>query len=142
MQIADVLDVSISCVNNWKVQHPEFAQALRVGKDEVDEAVARSLLGRALGYTYDSVKIFCKDGEVTEVPYREHVPPDVTAQIFWLKNRRPNEWRDRHEVSGPSGGALEFTLKVGSVSADGSRIATEVGIRQAVGVREAAEGDI
>ena len=48
-----------------------------------------------------SEKIFCnKDGEVTRVPIVEHVPPDVTAQIFLLKNRDPAHWhlaaRARH----------------------------------------------
>jgi hypothetical protein len=52
--------------------------------------VERSLDQRAVGYERDAVKIFCsKDGKITKVPYREHVPPDVTACIFWLKNRDP-----------------------------------------------------
>ena len=52
--------------------------------------VERSLYSRAVGYSFNSEKIFCnKDGEVTRVPIVEHVPPDVTAQIFWLKNRKP-----------------------------------------------------
>jgi hypothetical protein len=45
------------------------------------------------------VKIFCdKNGKVTRVPYVEHVPPDVTACIFWLENRKPNEWRDVQQM--------------------------------------------
>jgi len=43
--------------------------------------------------------VFCsKDGVITKVPYREHVPPDVTACIFWLKNRKPHEWRDVQQM--------------------------------------------
>ena len=63
------------------------------------------------GYTHDAVKIFQHQGEPVRVPYREHVPPDTTAAIFWLKNRRPEEWRDRHnhEISGKNGGAIEVT---------------------------------
>ena len=58
--------------------------------EEERRCVERSLYHRANGYSYDAVKIFCsKDGKVTKVPYREHVPPDVTACIFWLKNRKP-----------------------------------------------------
>jgi hypothetical protein len=56
------------------------------------------------GYSYDAVKIFCsKDGKITKVPYRVHVPPDVTAQIFWLKNRKPAEWRDAWQVEATLG---------------------------------------
>jgi hypothetical protein len=54
---------------------------------------------RAVGYEFDAVKIFCdKNGQVTKVPYREHVPPDVTACILWLKNRKPSEWRDVQQM--------------------------------------------
>jgi hypothetical protein len=58
-----------------------------------------SLYNRANGYGYDAEKIFCdKNGKVTRVPYVEHVPPDVTACIFWLKNRDPAHWRDAWQV--------------------------------------------
>jgi hypothetical protein len=54
---------------------------------------------RANGFHYDAVKIFCdKNGRVTKVPYREYVIPDVTAGIFWLKNRDPEHWRDSQKM--------------------------------------------
>lgn len=46
------------------------------------------------GYSYDAVKIFQHNGKPVKVPYVEHVPPDTTACIFWLKNRKPEAWRD------------------------------------------------
>ncbi len=65
-----------------------------------DERVKRSLYERAVGYSYDSEKILydAQSGEVIRAPIVVHVPPDVTAQIFWLKNRDPKNWRDRREV--------------------------------------------
>jgi hypothetical protein len=64
----------------------------------------RSLYSRAVGYSFNSEKIFCnKDGEVTRVPIVEHVPPDVTAQIFWLKNRDPANWRDAWQLEHVTG---------------------------------------
>ena len=87
-------------INKWKLDFVEFREALKSGKGPADDRVERSLFHRALGYSYDAVKIFCnRAGEVTKVPYREHVPPDTTACIFWLKNRRSKEWRDvqKHE---------------------------------------------
>lgn len=98
-QIADFFSVDVRTIYRWKNHHPEFCQALKAGKDEVDNQVERSLLNRALGYERDAVKIFCsKDGDVTQVPFREVIPPDVTACIFWLKNRRAKEWRDKAEL--------------------------------------------
>src|SRR4029077_16839156 len=59
----------------------------------------RSLYQRAVGYSYDAVKIFCdKNGNVTKLPYQEHVPPDLAACIFWLKNRDPARWRDAWQL--------------------------------------------
>jgi hypothetical protein len=76
----------------------------RRGKEEADARVKRSLYSRAVGYSFNSEKIFCnKDGDVTRVPYREHVPPDVTAQIFWLKNRDPAHWRDAWHFTASEG---------------------------------------
>jgi hypothetical protein len=62
--------------------------------------VERSLYHRAVGYSYDAVKIFMPGGKGKPVivPYREHMPPDTVACIFWLKNRRREEWRDKQEV--------------------------------------------
>jgi hypothetical protein len=77
-------------------KHPQFGEALKIGKSEADDRVERSLYQRAVGYTYPAVKIFMPAGAKAPIyaPYEEHVPPDVTAGIFWSKNRRPDKWRD------------------------------------------------
>jgi hypothetical protein len=94
--LADAFGVSIRTISIWQAKHPEFMQALKVGKSEADDRVERSLYQRAVGYSYDAVKIFMPTGakKPVIVPYLEHVPPDVTAGIFWSKNRRPDRWRD------------------------------------------------
>ena len=106
--LARAFGVSIRTIAYWKRTHPEFLQALKVGKEVADERVTDSLYQRATGYTYDAVKIFMPAGakEPVYAKYREHVPPDTTAMIFWLKNRKPDEWRDKHEVGGSGGGAI------------------------------------
>lgn len=107
-EVAEVLGVSARTIYRWKIQHPEFCQALEVGKELCDERVARSLYNRAVGYTYDAVKILQNAGTAVIVPYKEHVPPDVAAQKHWLSNRKPDEWREvsKHEHSGPNGQPL------------------------------------
>ena len=101
-EIADLLDVSARTVYRWKLQHPAFCQAIDVGKELCDQRVERSMYARAVGYTYDSVKILQNAGVPLVVPYKEHVPPDVAAQKHWLGNRRPDKWREvsKHEHSG------------------------------------------
>lgn len=96
-ELADFFDVSINTIDNWKVAHEEFLGAITVAKDAFDNRVERSLYQKAVGYTYDAVKIMQYEGQVIEVPYREHVPPDTASMIFWLKNRRKDQWRDRIE---------------------------------------------
>jgi hypothetical protein len=67
---------------------------------EADSRVERSLYQRAVGYSYESVKIFMPAGRSKPVyaPYIEHVPPDVTACIYWSKNRMPDRWRDQQNI--------------------------------------------
>jgi len=70
-----------------------------VSKTDADARVEASLYHRALGYSYDSEEVrVLRDGQVIRVPIRVHMPPDTTAGIFWLKNRQPERWRDRHEL--------------------------------------------
>lgn len=96
---ADFFEVNEATIHRWKLSHPEFCEALKVGKETADARVEQSLYRRALGYQHDAVKIHVSgDGKITEVPFTEHYAPDTTAAIFWLKNRKPGEWRDKSEV--------------------------------------------
>ena len=96
--LAEAFGVSVVTIDNWKIKYPEFLGSLKASKEEADNRVERSLYARATGYSYDAVKIFhTKDGKIIKVPYTEHVPPDVTAQIYWLKNRRPRSLARRAE---------------------------------------------
>ena len=97
--LADFFGVNEASIHRWKIEFKEFANALKLGKDLADKRVEQSLYRRAMGYSHDAVKIFCsKTGEVTKVPYVEHFPPDTVACIFWLKNRKPQEWRDKLDI--------------------------------------------
>lgn len=110
-EVADFFGVEERTLYRWKNDYPELCQALKIGKEAADARVEQSLYRKALGYSHDAVKIAINaSGEVTQVPYVEHFPPDTTAAIFWLKNRKPEEWRDvkAQEISGPNGGAVSF----------------------------------
>ena len=112
-EVADFFDVDVRTVYRWKHDHDAFCQALKAGKTVADERVARSLYQKAIGYEQDEVKIFMPAGAEGPVyaPFRAKVAPDTTAAIFWLKNRRPDEWRDKREteISGPDGGPIPVT---------------------------------
>lgn len=93
--VANFFGVIEKTINNWKEAHPEFLQSLKDGKEIADTEIAGKLYHRALGYSHEAVKIMQYEGEPVIVPYTEHYPPDTTAAIFWLKNRRSDLWRDR-----------------------------------------------
>ncbi len=109
-EIADFFEVDVRTVYRWKGEHDAFCQALKAGKDEADDRVERSLYARALGYQHEAVKLFQHNGAVIAEKYVEHYPPDTTAAIFWLKNRRTDRWRDIKavELTGKDGGPVQL----------------------------------
>lgn len=115
-QIADFFGIATSTLYEWKHRHPEFSESLKSGKAESDTRVERSLYQRAVGFEQDEVKIFMPAGADDPVyaPYRAKHPPDVTACIFWLKNRKPEEWRDRQELTGKDGAPFAVSVTIGS----------------------------
>ena len=94
-QIAKNIGINRDTLYRWKKAHSDISDALKRGKEVIDRQVENALLKRALGYTYDEIT-FEGDDEVKRV--RKQVVPDTTAQIFWLKNRKPEEWRDKREI--------------------------------------------
>lgn len=124
-QIAQKIGIGTSTFYRWQEQFREFRDALKKGKAPVDIQVENALLKRALGYEYDEVveeveRIpIGKPDENGERPMIEKVKtktkrvtvlPDVTAQIFWLKNRRPDKWRDKIETVPQAGSELLESL--------------------------------
>lgn len=83
-ELADFFNVSESTLNKWKIDYPEFSESLREGKENADAKIAHSL-------------------------YQQALQGNTTAQIFWLKNRRRQDWRDKqeHELSGPGGEPIQ-----------------------------------
>lgn len=98
-QIAKNMGISEATLYRYKANHPEIKEALRKGKEVVDIEVENAMLKRALGYTITiNEQKVDKDGYVHDLKRDVHIPGDVTAQIFWLKNRRRQQWRDKVEV--------------------------------------------
>lgn len=127
LDLAEFFGTTEQTVNNWKKKHPEFFESLNRGKIIADAEVADRLHQRALGFeweeaqpiklkevTYENGKRLREVERVEVVMVHKVVPPDTSAGIFWLKNRRKASWRDKqdHEVTGKDGGPVESAMNV------------------------------
>lgn len=104
-QIAGNLQISLYTYYIYKKKYIEFSEAIKRGKAPVDFEVENALLKRALGYSYEErtveteVDKITGEGKNTKVKITtKHVPGDVGAQAFWLKNRKPSVYKDKHNV--------------------------------------------
>ena len=110
-QIAHNMNISCSTFYKYKNEYSEITESLKKGKEVVDYEVESSLLKKAFGYNAKVLKHikvkkadYNDEGykvnereEIVEVYDEVHIPADVTAQIFWLKNRKPDKWREKQQ---------------------------------------------
>lgn len=104
-QIAHNMGISRFTLQEWRKKFPSISSTLKAGKAPVDVEVENALLKSALGFEYEETIT-----EIVEQPngtqkkqikkVKRYSPPNSTAQIFWLKNRRPDRWRDKQDISG------------------------------------------
>lgn len=102
-QIAKNIGIARATLYNWRQKHPQIEEALKRGKEVVDIEVENALLKNALGFEYEeeTTEMVIVNGEAKKLKKitKKYKSPDTTAQIIWLKNRRPDKWRDRREIT-------------------------------------------
>ncbi|RAN62230.1 hypothetical protein B8A44_08135 [Dolosigranulum pigrum] len=94
-QIAHNIGVAERTIYDWKKKYPQLSQALKKGKEVVDRQVENALLKSALGFSYIEETV-TNAGDIVQT--KKYSKPNTTAQIFWLKNRKPADWRDKQIV--------------------------------------------
>jgi hypothetical protein len=103
IELAEFFDVSVRTIHRWKSEYEEFCHSIKAGKEHADNRVERALYERASGYAFvEQQAIKVKTGQYTEavevVDVERQMPPETPACIFWLKNRKAAEWRDKVET--------------------------------------------
>ena len=122
-EIAERMGIARSTLKLWERNYTELSDALKMGKQSADAKVQQSLFRRATGYMEKEKKIIVEmDSEGKQKPARietteKHIVPDVGAICFWLKNRRPDEWRDKKDVE-LSGNPFEDLMKSATATDD------------------------
>ena len=106
VQIAVALGIHEDTVYDWLKAHPEFSEAVKRGKSISDDKVEKSLYARATGYAHPDVHISNFQGIPIVTKITKFYPPDPASMIFWLKNRRPEKWREKVEVTDPGRDSL------------------------------------
>ena len=112
-EVCDNLGITVTSLANYKNKYPEVKEALLNTRDDTVAQVENALFMRAIGYEYEEEEVITNpDGGVRIKKVRKQMAPDVTAQIFILKNRSSQEWRDRREqaLSGPDGKPLQNVI--------------------------------
>lgn len=124
-QIAHNIGINVGTLYEWVKRFPDIGEAIKKTKEVVDIEVENALHKRAMGYSYDEVtrerRVNKETGEeelVITKRITKHMPGDVTAQIFWLKNRKPDNWRDRREVRQEVDGVETGVLMLAPVMED------------------------
>ena len=110
-QIAGNMGITVRSLYNWKKRSILIFQSLKTGKEVADIEVENALRKKALGFReteqvvssrrvveYDEGKRVREVTEPVVTQVEKYYPPDTTAQIFWLKNRKPDKWRDKQEA--------------------------------------------
>lgn len=105
-EIAKELNINRDTLYEWKNKYKEFSDAIKNGKKETDDIVEEKFLDKATGFTKEVEEIFQFQGKTFIGKYNKYFPPDTAAGFIWLKNRRPDKWRDKHEITGNNGAPL------------------------------------
>lgn len=109
-EMADFLNIVTSTFYLWKDEYPSFSESIKRGKIIADSNVADRLYQRAMGFEHPSEEIKVVDKDIERVPIIKVYPPDSTAAIFWLKNRRPKEWREKTEIEAKVDQKIQHTF--------------------------------
>ena len=134
-QIAHNIGIARQTLNEWKNRFPSISDTLKKNKEVADVQVENALFKRAIGFEYTEEKtiVSAKDGVRTETTIKQ-VVPDTTAAIFWLKNRKPDVWRDRKDI------VIEGTINTDTSQLSDSELDEQINkIKKQLGISEDEE---
>lgn len=111
-EMAQYFGVTEQTLNDWFIKDPDFALVMRANRMMADDRVERALYARAVGYSYKAQEVkITNEGKIYKTDVIKHVPPDITAITFWLKNRAPQQWKDKIDVNNSVEGTVTIEHK-------------------------------
>lgn len=118
--LAKLFEVELATIKKWAKEIPEFSAAIYEGREGADAYMAQSLYHRGCGAKIKQQRVMIVDGKPQTVEWVESHPPDTRAASLWLRNRHPERWRDRKELTGADGQPLVPTLNINDGSSSDS----------------------
>jgi AcrR family transcriptional regulator len=97
-KIAEKCGINKTTIYDWSKKYPDISNAIKKGKEIADIEVENALYKRAVGYDYQEIITEDGDNGSKTINKTRHMPPDVGACAIWLKNRKPDKWRDKPEM--------------------------------------------
>lgn len=114
-QLAKNMGIATGTLYTWKNKYQEINEALKKGKEVADYEVENAMHKSAIGYFVEETKTYINEVEGVKTrrveKTKKWIQPNTAAQIFWLKNRRPDKWRDKPEDDQGFGGRVVITGK-------------------------------
>lgn len=110
-QVSDFFGVATSTLKVWRSKHKEFSATIEASKEIADLKVEKSIYELACGYSHPIEQVLKIPGKIVRVSDIKHYPPNVTACMFWLRNRKPKEWRDKASLISDEPDDPEFLRK-------------------------------
>lgn len=153
LQISQALGISVSAIENWKRNRPEFLDAIKSGKIMADAKVSHSLYQAAIGYSHrdtivlsNKIKEYGPDGKVVSertepllVEVVKHYPPNVTAALKWLAARQPALWSDKIEVKAKF--SVTHDIDLSNFSDEELQLMNKIGLDQLLSAKKAEEAE-
>lgn len=98
-ELAECLHTTYNTIQRWMRENPDFQSAVMRARDKTDDGVEHSFHRTTKGFTVEVTKQrLTKDGEIVDIVEQVYIPPNVSAGQFWLRNRRPKDWKDKQTL--------------------------------------------
>lgn len=129
-QIAENMGIAPRTLNTWINKHEQINQALKKGREPVVRHLENKLMQRALGYSYEeeTVEMWMDEQgkkKQKKIVHKRHMPADSSLGMFFLKNYKPNKYRNYNELT-----KRQIEAEIKKLEAEAKRAELEIEVNE------------